>query len=284
MVDLTPTRVRAAFDRRADALGERAREWGQVREERRLLEQVRAGRDVCWPEGAEQEPLVTVRIATYDRGPVVAERALASAVAQTYERLEILVVGDHCTEETARAVRSVHDPRIRFVDLPTRGIYPPGAASRRKVAGSHPMNVARSLAQGAWLAPCDDDDEMTPDHVEVLLAHALAGRLEMVYSKANFEEAPGRWREVGSEPLRMGEISHGSVLLSTGLRFMEHSNTCWKLREPSDWNLWKRMQRIGVRIGFCDRVTYTLNLPARHRSASTPAPSGPAPDGPAPPG
>ena len=32
-----------------------------------------------------------------------------------------------------------------------------------------------------------------------------------------------------------------------------------------DWNLWKRMARIGVRMGFCDRVTYTLNLPARER-------------------
>jgi hypothetical protein len=186
-------------------------------------------------------------------------------VAQTYERLEILVVGDHCDEPTARAVRSVADSRVRFVNLPTRGIYPTSPTPRRKVAGAHPMNAARYLAEGAWIAPCDDDDELTPDHVEVLLAAALAGRHEMVFSKATFEETPGQWRQVGSLPLRMGEISHGSVLLSSGLRFMTHSETCWKIREPSDWNLWKRMQRIGVRIGFCDRVTYTLNLPARER-------------------
>lgn len=272
-------RVRGAVDRRVDVIAERAREWGQVREERRLLQQVRAGRDVCWPEGAEDEPLVTVRIATYDRGPIVAQRALTSAVAQTYERLEILVVGDHCDEATARAVRSVDDPRIRFVNLPTRGTYPPGPAARRKVAGSHPMNVARALAAGSWIAPCDDDDEMTPDHVEVLLAAALAGRHEMVYSKAHFEQAPGQWRTVGSEPLRMGEISHGSVLLSGGLRFMEHSNTSWKLREPSDWNLWKRMQRIGVRVGFCDRVTYTLNVPARFREVDPGAEAAGGPPG-----
>ncbi len=248
-------------------------EWCWSLEERRLLLQSRAGRDVCWPEGATEEPLVTIRIATYDRGAVVAERALASAVAQTYERLEILVVGDHCDAATEAAVRSVRDPRIRFVNLPTRGLYPTSPTPRRKVAGAHPMNAARYLARGQWIAPCDDDDELTPDHVEVLLRHAIEGRHEMVFSQASFEERPGRWRTVGSLPLRQGEISHGTVLLSSGLRFMAHSETCWKIREPSDRNLWKRMRRIGVRIGFLPQVTYTLNLPARERellAAATP--------------
>lgn len=258
-------RLRRRSRREVERGAELVRERAESLEERRLLEQARAGRDVCWPEGSESEPLVTVRIATYDRGPIVARRSLASAVAQTYENLEILVVGDHCDDSTASAVESVRDPRIRFVNLPTRGMYPDQSIYRRKVAGSHPMNAARYLARGAWIAPCDDDDEMTPDHVEVLLSHAVHGRYEMVYSKANWEEYPGRWRQVGSEPLRQGEISHGSVLLSSGLRFLRHSNTSWKIREPSDWNLWKRMERIGVRIGFLDRMTYTLNLPARER-------------------
>lgn len=260
-------RVRRRADRALDHARESTRERAERREERRLLAQARAGRDVCWPPDAEEEPLVTVRIATYDRGPVVAERALASAVGQTYEHLEILVVGDACDEATARAVRSVDDPRIRFVNLPTRGLYPDDPYARRKVAGAHPMNAARYLARGAWIAPCDDDDVMTADHVEVLLAHALRHRCEMVYSRARFEHAPGRWRFVGSEPLRMGEISHGTVLYSSGLRFLRHSTTSWRLREPSDWNLWKRMAAIGVRIGFLPQVTYTLNLPSRHRQA-----------------
>lgn len=258
-------RLQTRYQVTIDHLAESAREWGDLREERRLLAMARAGRDVCWPDGAESEPLVTVRIATYNRGSVVAERALASAVAQTYQRLEILVIGDCCDERTARAVRSVRDSRIRFVNLPTRGLYPENPSWRRKVAGSHPMNVARHLAEGQWIAPCDDDDEMTPDHVEVLLRHAVGHRCEMVYSKAHFEESPGSWRTVGSRPLRMGDISHGSVLYSSGLRFMAHSNTSYKLHEPSDWNLWKRMEKIGVKVGFLDRVTYTLNLPAAQR-------------------
>ena len=265
--DWRSTRKKAA--RRGTREVQRRAEWLRERceavEERRMLAQVRGAHDVCWPPGAEHQPLVTVRIATYDRGPVVAERAIASALEQTYPHIEILVVGDHCTPETEAAVRSVDDPRIRFVNLPTRGVYPDGAAERRKVAGAHPMNAARYLARGQWIAPCDDDDTMTPDHVEALLARALEGRFEMVFSKAHHEETPGRWREVGSLPLRKGEISHGTTLYSSGLRFLRHSSTCWKLPEPSDWNLWKRMEQIGVRIGFLDQVTYTLNLPARER-------------------
>jgi len=256
-----------------------AAEWARIRlellEERRLLEQVRAGRDVCWPGGADDdEPLVTVRIATFDRGRMVADRALASAVAQTYERLEILVIGDHCTDDTAAAVRSVRDPRIRFVNLPAQGLYPPGPAARRKVAGSHPMNVARSLAEGSWIAPLDDDDEFTPDHVEVLLAEARRHRWEMVHSLATLEVAPGQTTLVGGEPLRCGNIAHGAVLYSSGLRFLAHSNTSWKQGRPSDWDLWERMQRIGVRIGHLPQVTFHAYLPSGARARLAESESG----------
>lgn len=270
----------------AGRLGQQAAEELAVRvrmvEERRLLHQLRDGRDVCWPDGAEDEPLVTVRIAAYDRGRVVADRALASAVAQTYERLEILVVGDHCTPDTAAAIRSVRDPRIRFVDLPTHGVYPPGAAARRKVAGSYPMNAARYLAAGSWIAPLDDDDEFTADHVEVLLRHAIDRRLEMVWSRSELEVSPGRFRLVGSEPLRMGEITHGSVLFSGGLRFLSHSNTSWKRKVPSDWDLWWRMEHIGVRMGFLPRLTFRAHLGSAGRSVLVADGAEPQPDAPTP--
>lgn len=118
------------------------------------------------------------------------------------------------------------------------------------------MNAALFLARGEWIAPCDDDDEFTDDHVELLLGHAQRQRLEMVYSKAQWEVSPGVWTEVGATPLQWGNFTHGSLLYSAGLRFMLHSNTAWKVGWPADWELVRRMQRIGVRIGFLDQVTY----------------------------
>lgn len=264
------TRARLADKARREVLAvqERIRDRLETAEDRRLLEIARAGRDVCWTDEDVAEPLVTVRIATYGRGPLVVERAIPTALAQTYENLEVLVIGDACDDDTAAAVRSVEDPRVRFVNLGARGMYPDHVRLKRMVAGSHPMNVGLALARGSWIAPLDDDDEFTADHVEVLLAHARAHRLEMVYSRSRTELLPDEWHDMGSEPLRQGGLTHGSVLYTSGLRFMRHSNTSWKMLEPSDWNLWKRMQRIGVRIGFCDHLTYIAYLGAVRRAAS----------------
>lgn len=235
---------------------ERLREALEGREERRLLGIVRGEHELCWVASDEPEPLVTVCIPTYNRGPLVADRAVASALAQSYSRLEVLVVGDHCDEATAEAVRRVPDARVRFVNLPARGLYPSDALSRWYVAGSAPLNAGLALAEGKWITTCDDDDELTPDHVEVLLEAARRRGLEMVHSKARVERKAGEWEIVGSEPLRRGAVSQGSVLYAAPLRFLRYSNTSWKLHEPADWNLWRRMRRIGVQIGFADHVTY----------------------------
>lgn len=235
---------------------ERLRERLAGLEERRLLAQARGGSDVCWPVGADEaEPLVSVRIATYRRGDLI-KRALDSILSQTHRRLEVLVVGDACDEATQTAVESYADPRIRLVNLPTRGLYPEDAQSRWMVAGTHPMNAALPLLTGQWFAPCDDDDEFTPTHVERLLDRAVSDRLEMVWSRARLRQADGSWVVTEGPPMALGRISHGTVLYSSGLRFLRHSETSWKMNEPGDWNLWRRMQAAGVRIGFLDEITY----------------------------
>ena len=124
------------------------------------------------------------------------------------------------------------------------------------VAGAAPMNAGLVLAAGKWIAPCDDDDELTDDHVEVLLGRVRPARAELVWSQAEAEGPPGEWRVLGSEPLAHAEISHGTVLYSSGLRHFRHSMTSWKLDEPADWNMWRRMARAGVRMTFLPRVTY----------------------------
>lgn len=239
-------------------------------EERRLLKIVRAGRELCWTDEGETEPLVTIRIATYHR-PELIGRAIESCLAQTYQRLEVLVVGDQCSHETAAVVRGFTDPRLRFVNLPARGMYPGELMARWRVAGVHPANAALLLGQGSWITACDDDDEFTPDHVEVLLRAARQQRLEMVWSKADMEVAPGQWEVVGDDPLREGHVTQGSVLYSMGLRFLRFSNTCWRREQPADFNQWSRMAAIGVRMGFADHVTYRHTLETHQRARQAPA-------------
>jgi glycosyltransferase involved in cell wall biosynthesis len=235
-------------------------------DDKRRLMDLRDGMDVCWASEDEAEPLVTIRIATYNRGKLIADRALASAISQSYPNLEILVVGDHCDEATERAVLSVKDPRVRFVNLPERGRYPTDPVYRWMVAGAAPMNAALAIAEGKWIAPCDDDDELTEDHVEVLLKEALARRLEFVWSAARQEVTPGQWRIVGNGSFHQGSFTHGSVLYSSLLRFFRHNDTSWKLMQPGDWDLWWRMHRAGVKMGFVDHVTYVHYAEAQWRN------------------
>jgi hypothetical protein len=236
--------------------GEWLREAAQSREERRQTREARAGRDSCGDYS--DDPLVTIRIATYNRGRLIAERAIAAALAQTHRHVEVLVVGDCADEATAAAVEeaAASDERVRWCNLPTRGAYPDEPRHRWMVAGAHPMNVALSLARGSWIAPCDDDDLFTPDHVERLLDHARRTRSELVWSRAAMRQPSGEWHVTGGPPLQNGHISHGSVLYSADLRFFSHSLTSWRLAEPSDWNLWRRMRRAGVRMSFLDELTY----------------------------
>ncbi|HEU0131827.1 MAG TPA: glycosyltransferase family A protein [Mycobacteriales bacterium] len=244
-------------ERGVDGQLELWRERIEAREHRELLARARAGRDVCWtePEG-EAEPLVTIRIPTYNRSDALAEVSLPSALRQTYERIEVLVVGDATDAATDRYMASVRDPRVRYVNLPRGGLYPTDPALRWRVSGTYPMNAALVLARGDWIAPCDDDDELTDDHVEVLLREAKRRRLELVHSVTETFFADGRHGRLGAPELTVGQVTHGSVLYSMGLRFLTYSPTCYRIPEPHDWNLWRRMRDLGVRIGFADHVTY----------------------------
>lgn len=266
-VALAVARETAAAGARENLLYRR-RERAETAAARATLERLRAGRDVCWPDEDALDPLVTVLIPTYDRGPLIAQRAIASALAQTYRNLEVLVVGDGATPETIRAVRSVHDTRVRFVNLPDRVAYPKDPERRPMAAGWPAVNHALEIARGAWIAPLDDHDEFTPDHVEILLRAAIEHRLEFVYGRTLMEFAEGRWGILGSWPPAHGAFSDGSVLYSAHLRFMRYEPESWREEEPADWNLWRRMLAAGVRMGSIDEVVHIHYREAHHRRAT----------------
>src|SRR3990167_5480376 len=58
-------------------------------------------------------PLISAYIPTYNRGELLIQRAVPSILAQTYKNFELIIVGDHCTDNTAELVAKIKDPRIR---------------------------------------------------------------------------------------------------------------------------------------------------------------------------
>ena len=138
---------------------------------RRLLWQARET-----PEYAlafeEEEPLISVAITTYTNTEGLIERSLPSILAQTYERLDIVVVGDAAAPEVEKAVMAIGNARVRYANLTHRGPYPDDFEHLWMVAGGPPCNEAARLSRGRWIVHADDDDSSTPDRVEVLLRDA----------------------------------------------------------------------------------------------------------------
>lgn len=208
---------------------------------------------------AEPEPLVSVRIATHDRPDILFDRTLPSVLSQSYSRLEVIIVGDGCGEPTIFRARGVGDPRVRFVNLPHRSCYPDDAGRRWLVAGSPAMNHGAQLATGQWIAPLDDDDEFTPDHLATLLTTARDGAFEMVYGRMRVVRCePTGAFEIGVYPPVHAQFGFQAALYLSVLRFFEYETSSWVLGEPGDWNLCRRMLAAGVRIGYAPKVVTTL--------------------------
>jgi len=216
------------------------------------------------------EPLVTVCISTYNRSKLLAERCVPSVMAQTYPHLEILVVGDHCTDDTEERLRRIGDPRLRWYNLPEPSKLPRNPAHRRLVTGSHPKNKALELARGSWVALLDDDDAYLPEHVESLLGCAQQGDFEFMFGKQWGEVAPGVWKEIGREGFAQGRrpfnrccVPLRTVLYRSYLRLFRFVANTWRFGYGHEKVLWERMARAGVRAGFLDRVVARKYLAPR---------------------
>ncbi|MBU6428360.1 MAG: glycosyltransferase [Cyanobacteria bacterium REEB65] len=215
------------------------------------LERDRRDQPDIW---SEELPLISVRIPTYNRTKLLMERAIRSVLAQTYPHFEIVVVGDHTEPQTAEALAAVGDPRIRFYNIPERPVYPSFPRFYWFSGGIPAMNAALDRCQGDWIAPLDDDDEFTPDHLEVLLNEARDRKLELVYGKMACENLDGTWKELGSAPLGPGRLSHSAMFYSKRLLTLRYDFYCWVKEEVSDANLIHQILAIGAQTGFVDRI------------------------------
>lgn len=82
-------------------------------------------------------------------------KTLQSALAQTYEDFELIVVNDGSTDESESEVLSLTDPRIRYFKTENRGV----SAAR---------NFGISKSQGELIAFLDADDWWKPWHLQKL--------------------------------------------------------------------------------------------------------------------
>ncbi len=104
----------------------------------------------------DQSPLVSVVVPTYNAASTIRE-TMDSVLNQTYTDLELIVVDDGSTDDTARVVQEFRDERIVYV-------------YQRNQERSVARNNGISRAKGKYVAFVDADDLWLPSKLEQQLA------------------------------------------------------------------------------------------------------------------
>jgi glycosyltransferase involved in cell wall biosynthesis len=196
----------------------------------------------------KSDPLVSILIATYNRAQLVCERAVRSCLSQTYANIEVIVVGDCCTDDTAKLMAAIPDKRLKFVNLPERGNYPADPKLRWMVAGSAPMNHGLSLANGDFITHLDDDDEHAPERVQVLMDHIRETGADLLYHPFRFELPDGTWQVNQAESFRFQKATTSSIFYHRHFRQLGWNPLAYRTREPGDWNRLRRIRFLGADI------------------------------------
>ncbi|WP_414620698.1 glycosyltransferase family 2 protein [Calothrix sp. CCY 0018] len=107
------------------------------------------------------KPLVSVVIPTFHRAQLV-KRAVMSALTQSLQEIEVLVVIDGIDKDTSLTLCEIDDSRLQVIELSTNQ----GACFARD------FGVKSAVAE--WIAFLDDDDEWMPLKLELQLEIAKA--------------------------------------------------------------------------------------------------------------
>ncbi|WP_243371811.1 glycosyltransferase family A protein [Geotalea sp. SG265] len=154
---------------------------------------------------------VSVVIPCFNHGRYLAE-AVDSALDQTYEDLEVVVVNDGSTDpETIQLLQEFSRPRTRIIHTPNKGL----AAAR---------NTGIQASSAAYILPLDADDLIGSTYVEQAVAILeRQPEIGIVYCHAEkFGAMNGNWQLPAFSPARI---------------CIENPIFCTALFRKSDWEL-----------------------------------------------
>ena len=123
--------------------------------------------------------LVTIGIAAYNSGEYLAQ-ALASASAQSYQTIEILLYDDGSTDQTLTIASNHPDTRLRILE---------GGQNR---GVSWARQQIKIQAKGDYLTWLDSDDRFLSQRVELLLEAAEQSGADLVCDNESFIDTTGQ--------------------------------------------------------------------------------------------
>ncbi|MBI4095124.1 MAG: glycosyltransferase [Candidatus Liptonbacteria bacterium] len=193
-------------------------------------------------------PLVSILMSAYNAERFI-EKAVDSALNQTYKNIELVIVNDGSTDKTEEKIRRYRkDSRVVYHDQENAGV-------------SRARNKAFELSRGKYITFLDPDDYYHPEKAEqevrFLESHPECGAVYCHFISF-YEDEPEKFlhyrraRFSGDifAPLLRWNLINPNVLMMRREVFAAAGGFDPGFRDAEDWDLWLRMARRGVRFGF----------------------------------
>lgn len=215
------------------------------------------------------KPWVTVICICYNHEDYI-EQSLRSVVAQTYPNVELIIINNGSTDQSAghinRFVRQ--NPLARFINNPTN------------LGLNRAFNQGLGMAHGRYIIDLSADDVLLPDRIahQVDLFERLSGPYAVVFSNATYIDGQGTETAVhypvDSEGRALGKVPSGDVFQRVLESYFICTPTMMMRRDVlnelggydetlayEDFDFWVRSSRL-YRYAYLDEVlTLKRQLP-----------------------
>ena len=184
-------------------------------------------------------PIVSVVVPTYNHRDFVVE-SVESALAQTLSAVEIVVVNDGSTDDTAdRLAPLAQSGRIVYLEQPNRG-------------PAHARNTGIEQSRGRYIAFLDDDDLLPTDKLEWQTAFldsrtdvaVVGGTLQLIDESGSLKRSVAHVPDITVERLFSGNpfYSPGQTLIRRDV-LESVGGLDPAIRGAEDWDLWFRIAK-----------------------------------------
>jgi len=133
------------------------------------------------------EPLISVIIPAHNDAEYI-EAAIRSICNQTWRNIEVLVIDDHSTDNTAAIVKKIaaEDPRVQYLSLPFEDPHRIGWRGVNVNAGYAARNFGFEHAKGEWITFQDSDDASLLNRIEI--QYLLAQKYQAMHVSVDWQQ------------------------------------------------------------------------------------------------
>ena len=191
-----------------------------------------------------KRPFVSVIIPTYNHAHYLS-RALQSALSQSYNNFEVIVIDNHSKDNTDEVMRRFVGPQVTLLKIHNEGVI---ASSR---------NMGIRAAQGEWIAFLDSDDWWYPNKLQICFEH-INDKTDFIYHDLRIiREKPSLFQNKLSKSRKLNPpvledlLVNGNIICTSSVVVRKNLldqisgiNESPAIIAAEDYNTWLRIAQI----------------------------------------